>query len=119
MFAKILGIAWVIFGVIFLLKPQMLKNRLQKKGLKKIRKYLFAAALAISSVILSVAWNSQGILAKIVFVFGVIGVFKSMFFLKEKTSQKLIEWLSDRPIKFFKIWAIAQICFGLMIFFLR
>lgn len=119
MFAKILGWAWIILGIVFLLKPQMLKNRLQKKGRKKIRKYLFAAALALSSMILSVAWNSEGILAKIVFIFGLIGIFKSMFFLKQKTSEKLVEWLSVQPIKFFRIWAGAQICFGVMLLFLN
>ncbi len=119
MFAKILGWAWIILGVVFLMKPQMLRNRLQKKGIKKIRKYLFAAALALSSMILSVAWNSEGILAKIVFIFGLVGIFKSMFFLKEKTSEKLVEWLSKQQLKFFTVWAVAQICFGVMLLLLR
>lgn len=119
MFAKILGCAWIILGVVFLMKPQMLRNRFQKKGIRKIRKYLFAAALAVSSMILSVAWNSEGILAKIVFIFGLVGIFESMFFLKEKTTQKLVEWLSKQPIKFFSIWAAAQICFGMMLLLLR
>ena len=100
-------------------EAQMLRNRLQKKGIKKIRKYLFAAALALSSMILSVAWNSEGILAKIVFIFGLVGIFKSMFFLKEKTSEKLVEWLSKQQLKFFTVWAVAQICFGVMLLLLR
>ena len=119
MLAKLLGWVWIILGVIFLIKPQMLRNRLQKKGIRKIRKYLFAGALALSSMILSIAWNAEGILAKIVFVFGLVGIFKSMFFLKEKTSQKLIEWIAKQPIKFFSVWAIAQICFGMMLLFLK
>ncbi len=119
MFAKILGWVWVIMGVIFLIKPQLLKNRLQKKGIKKIRKYLFCVALALSSMILSIAWNSEGILAKIVFIFGLIGIFKSMFFLKEKTSENLVQWLSIQPIKFFSIGAALQICFGIMLLFLK
>ena len=119
MFAKILGCAWIILGIVFLMKPQMLQNRLQKKGIKKARKYLFAAALALSSMILSIAWNSEGILAKIVFIIGLVGIFKSMFFLKEKTSEKLVEWLSKKPMKFFSIWAAAQICFGMMLLLLR
>jgi len=32
MFIKILGYFWLAAGILFLLKPQMLKNRLQKKG---------------------------------------------------------------------------------------
>ncbi|MCK4993702.1 MAG: hypothetical protein KAS13_01475 [Candidatus Omnitrophica bacterium] len=47
-------------------------------------------------MIMLVDWNSEGILAKAVFIFEIAGVFKSMFFLKEKTSQKLIEWLSKQ-----------------------
>ncbi|MFH1093970.1 MAG: hypothetical protein V1739_07445 [Candidatus Omnitrophota bacterium] len=119
MFAKILGGAWIILGVVFLMKPQMLRTRLQKNGIKKIRKYLFAAALALSSMIMSIAWNSEGILAKIVFVFGLMGIFKSMFFLKEKTSEKLVVWISKQSIVFFSVWAAVQICFGVMLLFLR
>lgn len=119
MFAKILGYLWIILGIIFLIKPHLLRNRLQKKGIKKIRKFLFAGALALSSMILSIAWQSEGILGKIVFVFGLVGIFKSMFFLKEKTSQKLIEWLSKQPLKFFSIWAAAQIGFGVMLLFMH
>ncbi len=119
MLAKMLGWSWIVLGVVFLIKPQMLRNRLQKKGMKKIRKYLFAGALTLSSIILSVAWNSEGILAKIVFIFGLVGIFKSMFFLKEKTSEKLVEWFSKQPLKNFTVWALAQICFGVMLLFLR
>ena len=119
MLIKLLGWAWIIMGIIFLIKPEMLRNRLQKKSVKKIRKYLFAIVLALSSIILSIAWNTEGILAKIVFAFGVIGIFKSIFLIKVKTSEKLIEWFIKQPVKFFRVFAFAQIVFGIMLLFLK
>lgn len=119
MLAKILGWIWIITGILFFLKPHMLRNRLQKKSIKKIRKYLFATALGLSSMFLGIAWNSKGILAKIVFVFGIIGIFKSLFLLKAKTSEKLIAWFSKQPLEFFRMWAVVQMGFGVVLLFLN
>jgi len=119
MLAKIVGWLWIITGVFFMLKPHILRRRLEKKSAKKIKKYLFAIVMAFSAMLLGVAWKSEGILAKVLFVIGIIGVFKAFFFLKAKASEKLIDWISKQPAEIFRVWAAGQIGIGVVMLFLR
>jgi len=111
MIAKIAGWFWIITGIFFLLKPHLLKTRLQKQSLKKIRRYLFAITISLSALIMGAAFKSEGLLSKVIFGLGVFGVLKGFFFLKGKASEKVIEWYKTRSVKFFRISAAMQTLF--------
>ena len=115
MLVKIFGWMWVVAGILFLWKPQLLKNRLQKKSLKRLRKYTFLLAIFLGLLLIGVARNFHSLLAKIIMVLGIIGVFKGIFLLKAKTADKLIQWSAARPLIFFRMGACLYILIGVII----
>jgi len=119
MLLKIFGWFWIVAGVIFLLKPQILKNRLQKKGLRKLRKYFFALAIILGGLLISVGFRFQGLLAKIVMIIGIIAIFKAVMLLKAKTAEKLMDWSGSQPLIFFRIGACFWIFTGVVLLLLK
>jgi len=112
MLLALLGWFWIITGIIFLFKPEKLRNLLQKKSVKKLKRTFFWLALILSLLLIKSVWGIPGLLAKIILIAGMIGIFKAVFFLKGQTSEALIEWYIHQPIKFFRTGAIIQIIFG-------
>lgn len=102
-------------GILFLLRPEMLKKSLKRESLKKVKKILFLIVLVVSFLLIGVAWNSKGPLSKIVMVLGIIGVFKGFFLLKAKAADKIIEWFTNQPLIFFRLGASLYILIGIMI----
>lgn len=119
MFIKLLGWFWIIAGVFFLLKPEMLRRKLQKKSGKKLRKILFFITIFLSMLLISAAWKTHGIFSKIVMIMGIIGIFKGFFLLKAKAADKILNWYVKQPLKFFRFGACLQILIGMIILGLR
>ncbi len=119
MFSNILGWAWVVMGVFFFCRPQFLKNKLQKKAIRKIRGQLFLLALIISGVLMRISWGVPGVWAKIVFIIGILGVIKAFFLLQGKIVEKIAQWLSSKPPAFFRLGALFHIGFGLVLVFMK
>lgn len=115
MLIRLFGWFWIITGLLFLLKPQMLRSRLQKKSVKKLKKILFLIVLFLSLLLISVAWKSEGLLSKVVMVLGIIGIFKGFFLLKAKAADKILAWYTNQPLIFFRFGACLQIAIGIMI----
>ncbi|RKY30406.1 MAG: hypothetical protein DRP74_07090 [Candidatus Omnitrophota bacterium] len=119
MLLKLLGWFWITSGVIFLIKPEMLRKRLQKKSVKKLKKILFAVVLAFSFLLIAASLRSEGILAKVIMLIGIIGIFKGFFLLKAKSSDKIIEWYANQSLIFFRVSACLQVVIGVLILVLR
>jgi uncharacterized membrane protein len=115
MLLKLLGWFWLITGLIFLLKPMSLRNRLKKQSTKKIRKFIFGIGLVLGLLLINATWGIPGLLSKIVLIIGVIAIIKAVFFLKAEASAKTIEWFLAQPAKFYRYWAVAQITVGALI----
>ena len=115
MLAKILGYIFVLAGILFLLKPQILKNKLQKKGLRKLRKYMFFLLVFLGVAFIGVARNFHGLWAIVFTILGIIGIFKGIFFLKAKAADKLITWLAAQPLNLFRIGGCAYIILGIIL----
>lgn len=115
MFAKIFGWFWIIMGILFLIKPAMLRNKLQKKSFKILKKYLFAIAIILGLFLIGVGLKHQGILSKIIMVLGIIGVLKGFFFIKSKAAEKIVGWVIKQPLSFFRIAASCYILLGILI----
>jgi len=115
MLLTILGWVWLITGILFLLKPEWLRNKLKKKSLKTIRRWTFAIALALSLLLIKATWGMSGLLPKLIFIFGLAGIFKAVFFLKSRSAKQVIDWFVAQPLKIFRMFAIGQIVFGAII----
>jgi hypothetical protein len=115
MLIKLLGWFWIITGILFFLKPEMLRRRLQKKTLKNLKKYLFLIVITLSIFLISAAWRSEGLLSKVVMVLGIIGIFKGFFLLKAKAAEKILGWFIKQPSIFFRFGASLQIIIGIII----
>ena len=114
MLAKLLGWFWIIIGVLFLVKPQILKNRLQKKSVKQLKRIFFALAIFFGILFLTAGFKAEGFLSKLLVIFGIIAFIKTVFFIKGKAADKMIAWLSSQPLKFFRIYAVIYIILGLV-----
>lgn len=112
MLLTILGWAWIITGVFFLFKPERLRNKLRKKSVKKLKRFFFALALGLGFLLIKATWGVPGLLAKVVMIFGFLGIFKAAYLIKAKAADKLIEWYIQQPLKFYRISACVQIVIG-------
>ncbi len=119
MFIGIIGWFWILTGVLFLIKPDMLKKRFQKKSNKVVRRYLFAMAIFLAMGLISVGLEVGGMIAKVLMVIVLIALIKGLFLLKSKIANNVIEFLRSKPASLFRIWAVAQIAIGALILMLR
>jgi len=115
MFVKIFGWFWIITGVMFLIWPHFLRNRIQKKSLKIVRRYLFAAMLFVGAFLITTGLKLEGMASKIILVVGVITLIKGFLFLKAKAAEGIIQFLLKQPLLFFRIWALVQTGSGLLL----
>ncbi len=119
MFVKMVGYIWLGMGIMLLIRPQMLKKRLLKKGLRKLRKFFILLALILGAFLISMGFKFQGIPAKIVMILGILAIFKGFLLLNSKTSDALMDWVAKLPLIYFRIGACAHIAIGIIILSLR
>ena len=115
MLANIIGWIFIILGVLFLIKPELLRKKLQKKGVKKLKKNLFFMAIVMSLMLITTSFKMSGVWAKIIAILGIIGVFKAIFLLKAKAAEKMIEWSAKQPVNVFRVGGLAYIFIGIII----
>ena len=114
MFTKILGWFWLIMGVLYLIKPQLLQWRLSKKTSRKVRRFLLLLTFFLVFSLGGVFLKLNGFWPKAILFLGILGVFRIIFALRAKTSKKLIEWLAKQSLVFFRIFALIYIGIGLV-----
>ena len=112
MLTIIIGWFWVIIGVFFLIKPQALQKKLQRKGSKRIKKTLFFLTLALSVTLILATIKHQGVLPKVIMIVGIIGLLKAFILLKSKASDKLIAWSANQPLILYRVGGVAYIAVG-------
>ena len=115
MFAKIIGSLFMLLGFLFLVSPERMRTKLRRKGVRKIRRYLFALSVLVGGFLISTAWQYSGILPKVLAALGLIAIFKGFYFLKSKSADVATEWLLVQPALYFRLLALAQIAVGLLI----
>jgi len=108
---------WVVFGIIFLIKPEKFRAALQSKGYAVFKNYLFLIIAFTSLLLLNLAFRSSAIAAKVLAVFGIIGMIKAFFILKSKAAEKIFYWFSKRSVRFLKALAIFYIAVGITILY--
>ncbi|MFH1622637.1 MAG: hypothetical protein ABIA97_05925 [Candidatus Omnitrophota bacterium] len=102
-------------GILFFLRPQMLRNKLQKKTYRYIRRLLFVVAIFLGILLISAGFKTEGFLSKFLMLLGIIGIIKAVFFIKAKSAEKILNWFLKQPIPFFRFCASVQIAIGVVI----
>ena len=118
MLANFFGWLWIALGVIIVIKPQFLKNRMVKKNIRKIRKYFFLLGIILGGILIKVGLGFQGIIAKILMILGIIGVFKALLLVNAKTAEKLVEISEKFPLSLYRVGGIFYITIGITILML-
>ena len=115
MLSKILGAVWIVLGVVWLIKPEILKNRLKRKMTRRMRWVVYGFILMFGFLIVGSVLKVPGILSKVVGIIGMIIAIKAIILITSKTSEKLFDWWAERPLKYFRIWALFIIAIGVML----
>jgi len=113
MLAKLLGWFFIVMGTLFILRPQLLKNRILKKSYRTLRKYLFALSVFLGILLVKVSFEYEGLLSRVILVIGVIAILKGFFIIKSKMADKMSEWFSNQRLIVFRIGAVVHILIGL------
>ena len=117
MLSKILGTIWIILGILWLIKPEGFRNRLKRKMNRKMRRIVLGFLLVFAFLMIGSVFKAPGVLAKIIGVIGIIIVIRGILLLTSKASEKMREWLSERPLMYFRICASILLVIGLLMVF--
>ena len=116
--AKILGIIWLVMGILWLVKPEALKNRLKRKIGRKMRWTIYGFLIAFGILMIGSVIKAPGLLPKIIGISGLLLVIKGTFLLLSKASEKLWEWWAKQSLLFFRLQAAGIIAIGIMLILL-
>lgn len=115
MLSKILGVISVLAGLLWLIKPDFLKNRLKKKINRKIKFIVYGFVIIFGFLLIGSALKAEGLYLKLIGIIGMIVVIKGIMLITSKTSEKILDWLAEKPLYFFRIWALFIILLGVML----
>lgn len=115
---KLFGLIIAVFGVIYLLKPNIMKNYAAFWGIGK-RIYAGAALAFIFGVIFLLA-APQSAATGLVTALGILSVIKGILLsvLKPEKGIAMINWWVERPLGFLRIHALFALVLGLLLIYL-
>ena len=116
MLSKIIGILWILLGVLWLIKPGMLKNRLTRKMNRKMRFFVYGLIIIFAGLILGIMFKTPGMPVKIAGIVAIMVLIRFTLLITAKASGKVGEWLAAKPIMIFRIWAGIILATGLFLF---
>lgn len=119
MLLTVIGWVFVLLGLFFLIRPGFLRNRLRKKGIKRIRRLIIAATLFLAITLATAGSGLGGIYYKLLILVGLILIIKSVLLLNRKTSEALTGWFSLRPLWVFRGIALIYLVSGLFFIYFR
>ena len=115
MLTKILGTISVLMGLLWLMKPEALKNRVKKKMNRKLMFIVYGFIIVFGFMIIGSVIGTPGLLPKIIGIAGMIIDIKGILMLTRKGSGKITDWLQAKPLLFFRAWALFIITIGIML----
>ena len=115
MIANIIGIIWVVLGLLWTIKPKMLRNRLIKKMNRKMRWTIFGVIFMLVFSLLGAVIKSQGLWGKIAGLIGIFILIRVILFFTSQASKKVSDFWSKKPILYFRIWGIVALVSGILL----
>lgn len=115
MIAKILGTIWIILGLLWLIKPAMLRRRLIRKMTRKMRWVVYGFILMLMLSLLGVVIKAQGLFLKVAGLIGIFVVAKVIFSITAKASEKISGFWTNKSLSFFRIWGFVVLISGILL----
>ena len=104
-----------MIGLLWFIKPEMLKNRIKRKMTHNLKRVVFGFVIVFGLLLVGSVMKASGIIPKIIGVIGIIIVVKGSLLITGKASDKLLDWWGAKPIIFFRIWAACVLAIGIML----
>ncbi len=117
MLNKILGILFLLLGILFFLKPHLFLRWIQRKAHKRLKVLLFGILFSLGGGLLKIGFSQPGWPAKVLMFVGLILLIKGIFILKAKAFQHILEISSRIPIKVYRISSLLYILLGLYLLY--
>ena len=115
MIAKILGMIWVILGLLWLVRPAMLRRRLTKKMTRKMKWAVYGFILVLMFSLFGVVIKAEGLFLKIAGLIGVFIVINAILSITAKASEKISDFWTKKPLAFFRIWGLVVLISGILL----
>lgn len=115
MLSKIAGIIWIVFGLLWLARPEVLKNRLKKKMNRRMKKIVYGFILMFGFLLIGSVIKAPGLLPKVIGIIGAIIAIRAIMAITSTASEKMLDRLGDRSIKFFRVWAVSVLVIGVIL----
>ena len=117
MLSKVLGLIWIILGLLWLFKPEILKSRLEKKMNRRMRRVVYGFIRVFGFLMIGSVFKTPGLVPKIIGIVGMIIVIKVIMLITSRTSEKIFDWWGERSLNFFRILALCILAIGIMMMF--
>jgi len=115
MLSKLLGAIVLVSGVVWLIKPRALKNRLSRKMNRKLRFIIYGFAITFGLLIIGSVITAPGLVSKVVGIIAMVITIKLIMVVTSKGSEKLSDWMAKKPVAFFRLWAAFTVLFAVML----
>jgi len=113
--ARIIGVIWVILGLLWLIKPEALKNRLKRKIGRRMKWTIYGFLIVFGVIIMGSVLKSPGVPAKVVGIIGAILAIKGILLFFSKASDGLWQWWAGRPLIYFRLQALLILAVGIFL----
>ncbi len=111
---RLIGLFWVICGIVFLVFPQFLRWKIKKKGVRKLRRTILFLLLPLFTWLISLIFTVKGIVDKIGIIILIILLVKLVFYLASKFFVRIKYFFAQSPLKVFRVFAFSYIILGLI-----
>ena len=100
--------------MLWMIKPDHLRNRLQRRMTRRVKWIVFGFLLAFVFVMIGSVARASGAGLKIAGIMGIVITARVIVLITSKASQKIIGWWTAKPLIFFRIWGLVVFATGLM-----
>lgn len=114
---KILGILFALIGVVYLLRPNIIKWLME--FIKKGKRIYLAGLLRFALAIVFLVGARECRYFWVVFAFGIIFLLSGLliFMLGPEKIRRILDWYGEQPTLIFRVIAIIVIAVGVIIVF--
>jgi hypothetical protein len=115
MLLSVLGWIWVACGVFALWRPERWRRYLKTQPIDHLKSMGMWMEFILGVLLMKATWRMPGFLPQLLFLCGILGIFKVVFLWKAKSANGLITWFLNQPVKSFRWFAVSKIAFGAML----
>jgi len=115
MLTKIMGTIWVILGILWTAKPDILKNRVKKKISRRIKWVVLGFVFVFGFSLAGGIMRAPGLILKIIALAALIAAIKFILFASSASSEKIWAWWQERSLIFFRIAGAFVLAAGLIL----